>query len=541
VSASRLSAWPWPVRSHVILLFDLVWVVLAPAAALILRDNFEISTDRLAAIVPYSAISIMVAAILFPIAGINRTVWRFTSLSEALRLAGAVTLSIGLALSAAFAFTRLDGVARSLPIIQWFLLVAAMTAMRVVTRLMCGQQTPATDGARSADRLDPDIEHVLVVGLNPVTEFYLRSLAEFAATQMLVAGILADGSELRGRSVRAHKVLGFPEELLEVLAHLKVHGITIGRIVMAQPFEKLSSRAREMLLLVERTQDVTLDFFIERLGLAAPPASRASRPPGGEKLQTTAPHASFASAVAIKRPGLDPYAHVKRFVDLGGALALTVVLAPIGAMVALLVALDVGFPLLFWQLRPGRYSRPFKLYKFRTMTPAHDAEGNRIPDEQRSTMIGRCLRRLRLDEIPQIYNILRGEMSLVGPRPLLPVDQPGHAHVRLVARPGLTGWAQINGGRELSADDKTALDVWYVRNASFWLDLRILLRTVVVIVMGERRNERAIRLAVEELGGVRAAAASRIDGAGTAIEGGWHLGGPNAARPEPPLENVLRK
>jgi lipopolysaccharide/colanic/teichoic acid biosynthesis glycosyltransferase len=184
-------------------------------------------------------------------------------------------------------------------------------------------------------------------------------------------------------------------------------------------------------------------------------------------------------------------------------LLLIVALAPIGAVVGLLVALDIGFPLLFWQLRPGRYGRPFKLYKFRTMAHSHDAGGNRIPDEQRATMLGQCLRRLRLDELPQLYNILRGEMSLVGPRPLLPADQPGLVHARLVARPGLTGWAQVNGGRDLSAEDKTALDLWYVRNASFWLDLRILFRTIVTVVTGERRNDGAIRLAVEDLGQVR--------------------------------------
>ncbi len=98
-------------------------------------------------------------------------------------------------------------------------------------------------------------------------------------------------------------------------------------------------------------------------------------------------------------------------------------------------------------------------------------EGNRIPDELRSSRIGRFLRRSRLDELPQLYNILVGEMSFVGPRPLLPVDQPLGRHSRLLVRPGLTGWAQINGGREIPAEDKAVLDIWYIMNASIWLDI----------------------------------------------------------------------
>jgi lipopolysaccharide/colanic/teichoic acid biosynthesis glycosyltransferase len=484
------------------LLADLVWVVLAPAAALLLRDNLEISPDRFEALAPYSAISVVVAAVLFPIAGINRSIWQYTSLREALRIAVAVALSIALALGATFALNRLEGVARSLPLIEGLLLFTAMTGARVAMRLLRGGPTRATEGLRLGDGHDQRFEHLLVVGLNAATEIYLRSIAEFAPKRMLVAGILAEGLEFRGRSLQDHKVLGSPDELPQVLAQLKVHGVTIERVVMTQPLAQLSARAREALLAVERSHGVILDHFVERLVMTLPGSGGAR---GADGAKTSAKgHPAFAAAVAMNH-----YAPAKRFGDICGALLLIVALAPIGAVVGLLVALDIGFPLLFWQLRPGRYGRPFKLYKFRTMAHSHDAGGNRIPDEQRATMLGQCLRRLRLDELPQLYNILRGEMSLVGPRPLLPADQPGLVHARLVARPGLTGWAQVNGGRDLSADDKTALDIWYVRNASFWLDVRILFRTFVTVVTGERRNDRAIRLAVEDLGQVRVSAVAK--------------------------------
>src|SRR5262249_44688585 len=161
-----------------------------------------------------------------------------------------------------------------------------------------------------------------------------------------------------------------------------------------------------------------------------------------------------------------PYWRIKRMMDFAGAACLLVVGLPLAVLVAMLVAIDVGLPATFWQERPGFGGSPFKLYKFRTMSAAHDTEGRRVPDQERLSMIGRFLRRARLDELPQLYNILVGEMSFVGPRPLLPVDQhPAHA-ARLLVRPGLTGWAQVIGGREISAEDKTALDVWYVHNAS---------------------------------------------------------------------------
>jgi lipopolysaccharide/colanic/teichoic acid biosynthesis glycosyltransferase len=213
-----------------------------------------------------------------------------------------------------------------------------------------------------------------------------------------------------------------------------------------------------------------------------------------------------------------PYWRLKRTVDFLIATLLLVLTAPVSFVVASLVALDVGWPVVFWQQRPGLGGRPFKLYKFRTMAAVHDLEGRRLSDSQRQTFLGRLIRRSRLDELPQLFNILVGDMSFVGPRPLLPVDQPSAYRARLLVRPGLTGWAQVQGGREVAAADKAALDVWYVRNASPWLDALILLRTVPMAIFGERVSAAAIRRAWHELhqAGVCIApsgnAASRRDG-----------------------------
>jgi lipopolysaccharide/colanic/teichoic acid biosynthesis glycosyltransferase len=143
----------------------------------------------------------------------------------------------------------------------------------------------------------------------------------------------------------------------------------------------------------------------------------------------------------------------------------------------------------YWQQRIGMMGRNFLLHKFRTLKPSFDWRGLPIPDSERLSWIGNLLRKCRLDELPQLLNVLVGDMSLIGPRPLLPRDQPADPSLRLMVRPGITGWAQVNGGKLLTVAEKTDLDEWYIRNASFWLDLKIYIKTAFVIFRGERRHE----------------------------------------------------
>ena len=167
--------------------------------------------------------------------------------------------------------------------------------------------------------------------------------------------------------------------------------------------------------------------------------------------------------------------------------------------IGLSTAMTVGLPMLFWQQRPGRYGKPFKVYKFRSLLGAHDETGRRLPDGLRQTPFGHFLRATRLDELPQLFNILRGHMSFVGPRPLLDVDQLEDYRDRLWVRPGLTGWAQVNGGKSVSASDKMVLDMWYIHNASLALDCRIVFLTMKTVVLGEQTNKIAVDQARMEL------------------------------------------
>ena len=172
---------------------------------------------------------------------------------------------------------------------------------------------------------------------------------------------------------------------------------------------------------------------------------------------------------------------MKRVFDLlASAIGLLILAVPI-ALLAWQVRRRLGSPVLFTQVRPGLHCRPFPMVKFRTMTDALDHNGALLPDEQRLTPFGRFLRSTSLDELPELWNVLRGQMSLVGPRPLLmeylPLYTPEQAR-RHEVRPGITGWAQVNGRNSISWADKFALDVWYVEHRSLWLDVRILCLTV---------------------------------------------------------------
>ncbi|AIL69433.1 sugar transferase [Vibrio vulnificus] len=179
---------------------------------------------------------------------------------------------------------------------------------------------------------------------------------------------------------------------------------------------------------------------------------------------------------------------MKRLFDFLVSLIALILLSPIIALVAWKIRENLGSPVLFRQTRPGLNGKSFEMVKFRTMKDAVDAQGNPLPDSERMTPFGDKLRNSSLDELPELWNVLKGEMSLVGPRPLLmqylPLYNLEQAR-RHEVRPGVTGWAQINGRNAISWEEKFKLDVWYVDNRSFWLDFKILLLTVKKVLIKE--------------------------------------------------------
>lgn len=191
--------------------------------------------------------------------------------------------------------------------------------------------------------------------------------------------------------------------------------------------------------------------------------------------------------------------------DIVASLGGLIFLSPVLVVLAVLVRRKLGSPVLFRQQRPGLNGKIFTMYKFRTMTDARNEEGNLLPDEDRLPAFGKFLRSTSLDELPELINVLKGDMSLVGPRPLLVQYLPRYSTFqarRHEVRPGITGWAQVNGRNALSWEEKFALDVWYVDNASFTLDLKILWTTMEKIITREGISQPGESTASEFLGDI---------------------------------------
>lgn len=180
--------------------------------------------------------------------------------------------------------------------------------------------------------------------------------------------------------------------------------------------------------------------------------------------------------------------YIKRLLDFILSLIAIIILSPILLIVAILVRIKLGSPVIFKQKRPGLYEKIFTLYKFRTMTDQKDEQGNLLPDEIRLTKFGKLLRSTSLDELPELFNILKGDMSVVGPRPLLIRYLPlynEHQKHRHDVRPGFTGWAQCNGRNAISWEEKFDLDVYYIRHVSFLLDLKVIFKTIKIVLFRE--------------------------------------------------------
>ena len=179
---------------------------------------------------------------------------------------------------------------------------------------------------------------------------------------------------------------------------------------------------------------------------------------------------------------------LKRVLDIAIASTALVILSPVYAFVAYKVRKNLGSPVLFRQVRPGLYGQPFEMIKFRSMKDAVDVQGNPLPDSERLTPFGKMLRSSSLDEMPELWNVIKGEMSIVGPRPLLTEYLPlynAEQAKRHNVRPGMTGHAQVNGRNAISWEEKFKLDTWYVENQSFWLDFKIMLKTVKKVLAKE--------------------------------------------------------
>jgi lipopolysaccharide/colanic/teichoic acid biosynthesis glycosyltransferase len=448
---------------------------ITPGLALYLRglDFSAPIGDRSAA--SYVLASFLSSLIAFLILRTGDPIPRYFSLSDVVDLAKAVLASEFLAVALLFAVTRLDGIPRSLPAIHLLLLGAGLFGYRSLASLASRKHRGAEPAAAGF------VGNAIFVGLNDWSVVLIKFLQAHAQERWRVIALLDEEVRWIGRSVSGVRVFGPPAHLDALVEEFSAHGVRADRVVVG-----LCELSTEALAEVQRV------CTRRRLGIVFAPPAFGLVP--AERADLSAARFPDLPAGCPCPPELarTPYHRCKRFADAAAAMILILWLAPLLALAAVMVFVDLGWPVLFWQQRTGRGGRELQLYKLRTLRPPFDRSGRRIPEARRLSWIGRFLRHTRIDELPQLLNVLVGDMSLIGPRPLLPQDQPAGAGLRLTVRPGITGWAQVNGGAGLSPTEKQALDFWYIRNASLWVDLRIVGRTLITLLRGDRRSEGAL-------------------------------------------------
>jgi lipopolysaccharide/colanic/teichoic acid biosynthesis glycosyltransferase len=286
-------------------------------------------------------------------------------------------------------------------------------------------------------------------------------LKAYAQNQQAVVAVLDESSSAIGRSIGGVQVLGTSQDLDAIVGEFSVHGVHIDRVILAGDADLLSPAALHDVERVCKKRHLAIAYLPRMLGLTEPVQCEPN-----------------VVATTEAAPELHFFLRLKRLIDIVGSLSLMLLLSPLFAVATLLVLIDVGSPVLFWQERTGWRGRPFLIYKYRTLRAPFDSEGRPALGDRQPSAIGRFLRATRIDELPQLINVLFGDMSLIGPRPLLPEDQPSNTALRLSVRPGITGWAQINGAKLVTKEDKEKFDEWYIGHASLWVDMKIALMTL---------------------------------------------------------------
>jgi len=460
--------------------FDVLWAAASPAVAYVVRDGW---IDRTDAVMIYCGVAFIAAILTFQLFKISDPISRFFSAGDAVEVAKACAISVAVAGAFLFTFTRMEETPRSIPLIHFFVLAAGLIGGRSIARI-ARIRRGWRDACQSGVMAEP-VENIVIVGTTRLAWFYSRMVEELAAGESQIVALLDERAKFQHRSLNGHPIAGSPLHISKLFEEYALHGVEIHKIVMAIPPGDLSPAAWAEINRISQERSIALEILSERLLLGRPSKIPTAIQPNNARIEL----AQTTNGLVWK---------FKRLFDIVFAIAVMVAIAPIAGIVAVLVLIDVGHPVVFWQQRVGRLGRSLHVYKFRTMRAPFDRNGGLVPESERLTSIGRFLRASRLDEIAQLWNILSGGMSVVGPRPLLPVDQPKTFSLRLQVSPGLTGLAQIYGGKLISVEEKDALDEHYVQHASVFLDLNILIRTAWVMFRGDIRNEEVIAAALAE-------------------------------------------
>jgi lipopolysaccharide/colanic/teichoic acid biosynthesis glycosyltransferase len=451
-------------------LWDLSWALVSPILALFLRDSYILIGTDWSVVGYYWLLSAGFTLLAFFVLRIQDGMTRYFSVHEALDIAEAVLFAELMTTAALFTLTRLDGIPRSMPLIHGLLLATGVIAVRMLVRVVFSASDDIPDYRCRRER-------IILIGANPFASAFIQLLRAYAPQRQSVIAVLDKDTGMVGRAISGVQVFGTPQELDTIVGEFAIHGVDTDRVLVAGEVDTLSPTLLHEVERICRKRQIELCFLPRMIGITEPQASDLAG--NSEPLQ--------------EMPSFAPpsFFQVKRAIDIVASLALMVLLTPIFLIAGVLVLLDVGSPVLFWQERLGWKGRSFLIYKFRTLRAPFDSDGNPALQGRKPSAIGRFLRASRIDELPQLFNVLLGDMSLIGPRPLLPEDQPANASIRLSVRPGITGWAQVNGAKLVAKEDKERLDNWYIRNASLGVEVRIIMMTLKMMLRSYLASEEA--------------------------------------------------
>jgi lipopolysaccharide/colanic/teichoic acid biosynthesis glycosyltransferase len=424
----------------------------------------------LSAVGYYWALAASFAVLAFFAFKIHDNMTPYFSVHEAIDIVETVLFVELLTFISLFTVNHFDGIPRSIPLTHGLLLAAALFAARIFIRIARSDVEAQPTFAYSGER-------VILIGANPVAGLFIRLLGAYAPRRQHVIALLDGDATMIGRAIAGVQVVGNPQDLEAIVKEYAIHGVAVGRVVIAGEVDLLTPIVLHEVERICLRHRINLSFLPRMVGLTDRDRTEVAVAP---ERKAATPSIALPSYLRFRRP-----------LDIVGSLVMLLLFSPLLVIAAVLVVIDVGSPILFWQERLGWNGRSFLIYKFRTLASPFDSDGNPLVAGREPSAIGRFLRVTRIDELPQLLNVLFGDMSLIGPRPLLPEDQPENAVIRLMVRPGITGWAQINGGKLVSKEDKEKLDEWYVRNASLWLDLCIGIMTVKWCLPGRTSHAEA--------------------------------------------------
>jgi lipopolysaccharide/colanic/teichoic acid biosynthesis glycosyltransferase len=461
---------------------DAAAAVAAPILARLARDIDAFTRDDLTSTLVYAGVTtatMLLALAYFRIGGI---VSHYVCTADVRRICKAVLVGVLTGVVLLFSFYRLDEIPRSIPLLHIIILTGLLVGWRVAFPWLKASRVERGTGQGTVTE-----DNVLLVGANQMALLYIRMLAALEGHRPRIIGLLDDNVSMHGRTVAGYPVVAGTDKLAQVAGEYATHGVKISRIVMMITGEAESHALAERLAPVCSRLGLRLDLWADRL--------REFQTNEAELAPQAAPAPKVLGEFEVPNPG---YWAFRRVVDVVASAAALFLVAPVMLAVAIVVALDVGVPVIFWQERIGQYGRPVRVFKFRTLRLPLGKGNRRLTDEERLSSVGRFLRATRLDELPQLINIFAGDMTIIGPRPLLPIDQPRNDRSRLAVPPGLTGWAQVKGGKLITPEEKNALDKWYVRNSGPLLDLKILGLTVLAVIRGDVRDRDALEAALNE-------------------------------------------